>query len=1512
MPSITLGRKRPSEAIVENGVKPKKLKFTDDGAAIAVASAPTQSSSRVKPDYGKLTKKMSNVDKTSPERAKKTSDTTGKASGSSILVQDEIDFPRGGGSSYTPFEHKKLREEAIREADSQIFKESTSSLKKNKKRSRDGKSKSGDLDEEDLQNKDSLRIQHLSYKKLLPGTRILGQVIAILPFSIVLSLPHQMVGHVPVDKVSHIVNKAMDELGDDGSENDADEEENSTSDEEEKISRIATLEDMFTIGQYVLAVVTAVHPQGVVFTPASGASVDLGKPQNELDRASRRLELSLLPQQFNAGLSGKDLIKGQVLPAVITSVEDYGYTLDFAIANISGFLPFQHADQDDNSQEVPHNMKIGTWLATTVLKMEDNGRVCNVGIGSKVPKAELSTLPSASAVHPGCLVKAMITESAPEGLNVQVLGLFSGTIHPLHMSPGAASTAIGKKIKARILWDIPGTEPTQFALSTLPHILSLRPRLLTSPNDGEESQDLQAVFPIGTILDAVKVARVDTDRSLFLQVTEGLLGTVHISDVADEHVASLPDSSGPYKVGTVQRARVIGHNPLDGTLRCSMKESVLSQKWLKADDIQVGSLVKGTVISLNEKGLFVSLSGNVHAIVWPNHYADIPLKHPERKFRVGKLIKCRVLVVDPAQNRITLTAKKTLMESTLPIISAIETNLVNAVTHAIVFKISERVLTVEFYNNVRGIIPYKEALETLGQNLDQAFKIGQVVKVRIIEVKLEAGILVASIIKANSPVGPSKQDILAMTEIGQSVSGTVSDIHKEHVAITLQPSGALALLTLNNLANARDTSIAQLRSSLKIGDDLRDLVIVSKNSEKGLVIVVVKPKDNSKNMFNLNDPNLKLENLQLGQRVTGVVLKHSKKGAVIKMSKRLYGCLHLTEISDDYSTHPKLPPIDSVVTAAVANVDKTHRLLDLSIRPSLLEPQTQSSIVDPRIRSFAELRIGQKVRGFVTEVVDFGVFVALSPSLDAKIPVKHLFDVYNKDWKGSFTPDQMVEGRILRINVDKNQAEMTLRSGEITSLATNVTLSDFSKGQRVDGVIQNIAEYGVFIQIKGSDIKGLCHRSELADPNGPSADEMLKTFKKGDVVRALIISVDAEKKRLGFSLKPSHFFDEELEDVEMASGGENQDQNSDDGSEIVMNGQEPDEEDSGDEQEQDTDGHSEITREPENEMGAPAINLAAPLRWTVANDAEEDETEISSDEDDGGPARKKRKRKHEILQDLTLDLQSRAPQSTADFERLLLASPNSSYLWLQFMAFQLQLSDIEKAREVGRRALKAINFREEQERLNVWIGLLNLEVTYGTEATLDAIFKEAARANDSKTVHWRLALLLDDAQKPEQAEEQFRKSCKKFGSSCKVWTLFAEHYFKRGMPEKARELLSKSLLSLEKRKHLKVASKFAQLEYRMGDPERGRTLFEGIVDTHRKRLDLWNIYIDMETGQRDIHRIRNICERAITLKLSKKKAKFLFKKWLELEKRLGDKEGEALVKVKAVEWTQSSTQSAPE
>lgn len=118
--------------------------------------------------------------------------------------------------------------------------------------------------------------------------------------------------------------------------------------------------------------------------------------------------------------------------------------------------------------------------------------------------------------------------------------------------------------------------------------------------------------------------------------------TTQISQTSDDHVPSLSSSTGPWKVGTTHRARVTGYFMFDGLLQLSLRPSVLEQKFLQVGEVEVGELVKGTVKKLTDSAMFVSISGSVDGVVWPNHYADIPLKHPQKRFKPGASIKCRV------------------------------------------------------------------------------------------------------------------------------------------------------------------------------------------------------------------------------------------------------------------------------------------------------------------------------------------------------------------------------------------------------------------------------------------------------------------------------------------------------------------------------------------------------------------------------------------------------------------------------------------------------------------------------------------------------------------------------------------------------------------------------------------------------------------------------------------------------------------------------------------------------
>lgn len=112
--------------------------------------------------------------------------------------------------------------------------------------------------------------------------------------------------------------------------------------------------------------------------------------------------------------------------------------------------------------------------------------------------------------------------------------------------------------------------------------------------------------------------------------------------MSDDHVPSLSVSSGHWKIGSVHKARVTGYFLFDGYLQLSFRQSVLQQKFLQVGEVQAGEIIKGTVKKLTASALFVSISGTVDGVIWPNHYADIPLKHPQKRFKPGGGVKCRV------------------------------------------------------------------------------------------------------------------------------------------------------------------------------------------------------------------------------------------------------------------------------------------------------------------------------------------------------------------------------------------------------------------------------------------------------------------------------------------------------------------------------------------------------------------------------------------------------------------------------------------------------------------------------------------------------------------------------------------------------------------------------------------------------------------------------------------------------------------------------------------------------
>jgi len=232
---------------------------------------------------------------------------------------------------------------------------------------------------------------------------------------------------------------------------------------------------------------------------------------------------------------------------------------------------------------------------------------------------------------------------------------------------------------------------------------------------------------------------------------------------------------------------------------------------------------------------------------------------------------------------------------------------------------------------------------------------------------------------------------ISSIEIGHTVEGSVSEIHKDNAVLTLQPSHIRALLSLKNLANHRGITLPQLRTGLKVGEKLEELVVVTRNAEKAFVIVANKPKPKPASL--LKGSAITMESVEVSQLIGGRVTRHARHGVLIKITTHIGGILHATDTSDNFETGvSSLPAIDTIIKATIIGIDETKRQLTLSTRQSRMRPSPDQVIADREISGIEDIQVGETLRGFIKNIDDHGLFVTIGRGIDARVQIRELFD----------------------------------------------------------------------------------------------------------------------------------------------------------------------------------------------------------------------------------------------------------------------------------------------------------------------------------------------------------------------------------------------------------------------------------------------------------------------------------------------------------------------------------------
>jgi small subunit ribosomal protein S1 len=249
-----------------------------------------------------------------------------------------------------------------------------------------------------------------------------------------------------------------------------------------------------------------------------------------------------------------------------------------------------------------------------------------------------------------------------------------------------------------------------------------------------------------------------------------------------------------------------------------------------------------------------------------------------------------------------------------------------------------------------------------------------------------------------------------------------------------------------------------------------------------------------------------LTHLEEGSVVTGVVKNITDYGVFIDLGG-IDGLLHVTDISWGRVGHPsEYFKVGDEARVVVLRVDKERERVSLGYRQRFEDPWTHVE---------ARYPVGKKVKGKVTNVVDYGAFVELEEGVEGLIHVSEMsWTKKVKNPRSIVETGQEVEVVVIEADVEKRRLSLSLRQAEANPWEDFATRHRV--GSKVKGVVRNLTDFGAFVELEPG-VDGLVHISDMAWTRRIAHPS--EVVQKGQEIEGVIITMDVANQRISVSMK---------------------------------------------------------------------------------------------------------------------------------------------------------------------------------------------------------------------------------------------------------------------------------------------------------------------------------------------------------------------------------------------------------
>jgi small subunit ribosomal protein S1 len=349
--------------------------------------------------------------------------------------------------------------------------------------------------------------------------------------------------------------------------------------------------------------------------------------------------------------------------------------------------------------------------------------------------------------------------------------------------------------------------------------------------------------------------------------------------------------------------------------------------------------------------------------------------------------------------------------------------------------------------------------------------------------------------------GAEREALLANLQEGTVVKGIVKNITDYGAFVDL--GGIDGLLHITDLAWRRVKHPSEI---LSVGDEL-EAKVLKFDQEKNRVSLGLKQLG--------EDPWVGLSRrYPPGTRLFGKVSNLTDYGAFVEIEQGIEGLVHVSEMDwTNKNVHPsKVVQLGDEVEVMVLEIDEDRRRISLGMKQCMPNPWEEFSMNHKK---------GDKVKGQIKSITDFGIFIGLPGGIDGLVHLSDLsWSLAGEEAVRNYKKGEDAEAMVLSIDVERERISLGIKQLDGDPFTGFISAHD--KNSIVTGTVKAVDAKGAVIQLDG-DIEGYLRASEVARDR---VEDIRTHLKEGDAVTAMVINIDRKNRTINLSIKAKDMAEE--------------------------------------------------------------------------------------------------------------------------------------------------------------------------------------------------------------------------------------------------------------------------------------------------------------------------------------------------------------------------------------------------